>query len=97
MLTTDAVLLEIGNALARNYKQQSVQLIEQFLTADEVEIANLNQQLFYQALGVYKSFQDKEWGLVDCISFVVMWQAGINQALTFDQHFTQAGFQVLKA
>lgn len=40
-------------------------------------------------------YQDKEWGLVDCISFVVMWEAGVTQVLTFDQHFAQAGFQVL--
>jgi uncharacterized protein len=39
--------------------------------------------------------QDKAWGLVDCISFIVMREAGVNQALTFDQHFVQAGFQAL--
>jgi predicted nucleic acid-binding protein len=44
---------------------------------------------------LYKSHQDKAWGLVDCISFVVMREAGVNQALTFDQHFVQAGFQAL--
>ena len=37
----------------------------------------------------------KAWGLVDCISFIVMREAGVNQALTFDQHFVQAGFQAL--
>jgi hypothetical protein len=31
----------------------------------------------------------------NCISFIVMREAGVNQALTFDQHFVQAGFQAL--
>jgi len=97
LLITDAVLLEIGNALVRKYKQEAIEFIEQFLAADEVEIISLDPQLFQQALGLYKNYQDKEWGLVDCVSFVVMWQAGINQVLTFDRHFVQAGFQVLDA
>jgi uncharacterized protein len=95
LITTDAVLLEIGNALARNYKDEAVEIIEHFLTSDEVEIIRLTPELFSQAFTLYKTHQDKAWGLVDCISFVVMKQAGITQALTFDQHFVQAGFQAL--
>lgn len=97
LITTDAVLLEVGNALARNYKQKAIEIIEQFLDSDEVEIVSLTPQLFSQALNQYKQYEDKEWGLVDCASFVVMREAGINQALTFDRHFAQAGFQVLNA
>ena len=41
LLVTDAVLLEIGNALARNYKRQAVAIIEQFLIAKEVEVVHL--------------------------------------------------------
>jgi uncharacterized protein len=95
LLVTDAVLLEIGNALARGYKQEAVEIIEQFLAAEEVEVVHLTPRLFAQGLTLYKSHQDKTWGLVDCISFIVMREAGVNQALTFDQHFVQAGFQAL--
>jgi uncharacterized protein len=92
LITTDAVLLEVGNALARNYKDEAVEIIEQFFASDEVEIVRLTPELFAQAFTLYKTHQDKAWGLVDCISFVIMKQAGISQALTFDQHFVQAGF-----
>jgi uncharacterized protein len=95
LITTDAVLLEIGNALARNYKDEAVEIIEHFLASDEVEIVRLTPELFAEAFALYKTHQDKTWGLVDCISFVVMKQAGVTQALTFDQHFVQAGFQAL--
>jgi uncharacterized protein len=95
LITTDAVLLEIGNALARNYKDKAVEIIEQFFSLEEVEIVRLSPQIFEQAFILYKTYQDKAWVLVDCISFVVMNQAQVTQALTFDQHFVQAGFQAL--
>lgn len=95
LLTTDVVLLEIGNALARNFKQQAIEIIDDFLSSSEVEIVRLNPQLFEQAYSLYKQYQDKEWGLIDCVSFVVMREAGISSALTFDQYFGQAGFQAL--
>lgn len=94
-LITDAVLLEIGNALARNYRNEAVVVIEQFLASEEVEVVRLTPELFDQAFALYKASQDKEWSLVDCISFVVMREAGVSRALTFDRHFAQAGLEVL--
>ena len=38
---------------------------------------------------------DKEWPLTDCISFVVMPDQGLSEALTADHHFEQAGFKAL--
>ena len=35
---------------------------------------------------------DKQWSLTDCISFVVMQDRGITEALTADHHYEQAGF-----
>lgn len=95
LLTTDAILLEVGNTLARNYKNEAADLIEYFLSSEEVEVFRLTPELFDKAFALYKSYQDQSWGLVDCISFVVMREANITQALTCDRHFIQAGFQVL--
>ncbi len=95
LLVTDAVLLEVGNALARNHKQEAVKAIERLLASDDVEVVHLTPQLFEQAFLLYKTHQDKAWGLVDCISFVVMREAGVTAALTLDRHFEQAGFQAL--
>jgi len=94
-LITDVVLLEIGNALARKWRQQAVQVIEDFLTSEDVEVVRLTPNLFEQAFALYKGHKDKEWGLIDCVSFVAMRQAEIQDALTFDQHFVQAGFRAL--
>jgi predicted nucleic acid-binding protein len=95
MLVTDAVLLEKGNAFSRNFKPQAVEIIGFFMTSDEVEIIHLSHALFDKAFALYKKYQDKEWSLGDCFSFIVMREQAVKQALTFDQHFIQAGFTIL--
>jgi len=90
---TDAVLLEIGNALSRAFKTEAVEIIDSFILSEDVEIIHLTPGLFSKGFDLYKQYQDKEWSLVDCISFVVMRQHKIKKALTFDQHFSQAGFE----
>ena len=95
LITTDAVLTEIANALARGYKQEAVEIVEQFLASEDVEVVRMTPELFAQAFALYRTRADKEWGLTDCVSFVVMQERGITDALTFDKHFVQAGFQAL--
>ena len=94
-VTTDAVLLELGNAVVRHSKPKAIKIIEDFYTSDNVNIVNLTPQLFQEAFNLYKQHDDKTWGLVDCLSFIVMWKLNINQVLTFDKHFSQAGFTIL--
>jgi len=72
LIITDAVLLEIGNSLARNHKRKAVKVINEFLTSKDVEIVRLDGTLFDKAFEIYKNFTDKTYGLVDCVSFVVM-------------------------
>ena len=95
LLVTDGILLEIGNALARNFKAQSIESINGFQASDEIDIVTITPALFQQGFELYKSHTDKTWGLVDWISFAVMREAGVESALTFDQHFVQAGFRAL--
>lgn len=95
LLITDGILLEIGNALARDFRQEGIAAIETFLHSSEVEVVHLSPRLFSRAFALYKSRQDKAWSLVDCISFIVMEDKGVRQALSFDQHFVQAGFEPL--
>ena len=104
LMTTDAVLLEVGKALARSFKEQASEIIEDFLTSDEVEIVNLNAVLFqeafelyraHEAFELYRAHKDKAWGMTDCVSFIVMRGRGIEAALTNDKDFRQAGFNAL--
>ena len=52
----------------------------------------LDRALFQAGLDLYETRLDKDWGLTDCISFVVMQREGIVEAFTSDKHFEQAGF-----
>jgi len=51
--------------------------------------------LFERGIELYTARTDKQWSRTDCISFVVMKQRSIQDALTGDHHYEQAGFTAL--
>jgi uncharacterized protein len=96
LVTTQAVMIEIANALSKAaYRQAAIIFLEALETSPSVDIVAISQDLFDKAFQLYKSRLDKEWGLTDCMSFVVMSERKITDALTTDRHFSQAGFSVL--
>lgn len=96
LVTTQAILLEIGNALSKQkYRAAAIQLLESLEADPSVEVVLLSNSLYKLAFNLFKQREDKEWGLVDCISFIVMQDRGITDALTTDIHFQQAGFRAL--
>ncbi len=54
-----------------------------------------DEDLFEVGIDLYAHRPDKGWSLTDCISFVTMERMGIEEALTVDRHFEQAGFRPL--
>jgi len=96
LVTTRAVLLEIGNALAKpRYRQAAVQLLAALEADPKVDIVLLSESLYARAIQLYRERPDKEWGLTDCVSFLVMQDRRLTEALTTDVHFQQAGFRAL--
>ena len=96
--TTDYVLIEVGNWLSHVGDRPSfVALMRQLETDPELTVVPGSRDLFEQGYELYKARADKAWSLTDCISFVVMKQLGLSEALTADRHFGQAGFTVLLA
>jgi predicted nucleic acid-binding protein len=95
LVTTEAVLLEIAGALSARYKKAAISIIDAFISNDDVDVIPFSNELFSKSLGLYKKYVDKEWSLVDCISFLVMRDKKIIAALSSDSHFKQAGFDPL--
>jgi len=96
LVTTRAVLVEIGNALAKPHlRAVGIELLKSFENDPRIEIVALDDALYRRGFELFHSRPDKAWSLTDCISFVVMRERGLSQALTFDQHFEQAGFTAL--
>lgn len=96
LITTRAVVLEIGNALAKlRYRGAASLLLAAIEEDPNIEVVPLSEELYQRAFHLYRQRADKEWGLTDCISFVLMQERGLTAALTADDHFRQAGFRVL--
>jgi predicted nucleic acid-binding protein len=96
IVTTEFVLLELGNACARAEDHADfLALVAGMRASPRVRIIPLASELFNRGLARMRERSDKNWSLTDCISFVVMEAEGIREALTGDQHFEQAGFKAL--
>jgi predicted nucleic acid-binding protein len=78
-------------------KQILVKILNLFILKQNkfTTIVGASETLFERGVELYSKRLDKNWSLTDCISFVVMQDLGITEALTGDQHFEQAGFRAL--
>jgi predicted nucleic acid-binding protein len=95
-ITTEYVIIEIGNCLSRlHFRKACIKLIENIRESEDIEIINVDNEIFDKAWTLYSSCKDKEWGLTDCTSFIVMNEWDITEAFSTDHHFEQAGFSIL--
>jgi uncharacterized protein len=92
IVTTHWVLVELADALCDStVRQQTAEFIRASLaSADLLVVSEL--AWFDAGVTLYETRLDKSWSLTDCISFEVMKDRHIRDALTGDHHFEQAGF-----
>lgn len=96
LLTTRWILMEVADAFAGSHMRRQVRVLFSEMESDEqITIVEPTMTLYRRGLSLYDSRPDKEWSLTDCISFVVMADEGLTEALTGDRHFEQAGFTAL--
>lgn len=93
IVTTEFVLLEVADALCSpGLRKNTVVFINRLRQVKNLQIIPVSQSLLAEGWTLYSQRDDKDWGLTDCISFVVMRQENITEAFTSDHHFEQAGF-----
>ena len=96
LVTTAWVLTEVADALADPANRRGcTALIETVLRNPEIRMVPPDEETFMKGWMLYRSRQDKGGSLTDCISFLVMKERHIKEALTGDRHFEQAGFTAL--
>lgn len=96
IVTTAWVLTELADGLAQRADRT---MFRDFLVDLEsqpnITIVPAADELWRRGIELYASRPDKEWSLTDCISFIVMQDRQLTEALTGDHHFEQAGFRAL--
>lgn len=92
VVVTEAVLIEIGDALSDRDRAAAVGFIQACYQTPNITVVPLTTELMARALALYDDRSDKTWGLTDCVSFTVMADLELSLAATGDRHFAQAGF-----
>ncbi|MFB3893989.1 MAG: type II toxin-antitoxin system VapC family toxin [Phycisphaerae bacterium] len=96
ILTTEQVLTETGNWLADTGDRDAFVVLLETIRADPTTtVVWSEREAFDAGMRLYAARSDKEWSVTDCISFVVMKERELADALTADHHFEQAGFRAL--
>jgi predicted nucleic acid-binding protein len=96
IITTAYVLVELADGLATpQHRSRTASFIQALRNHTRVKIVPASDTLLTRGLEFYAARSDKEWSLTDCISFVVMTDEGMREAVTGDRHFHQAGFATL--
>jgi predicted nucleic acid-binding protein len=95
-LTTNHVVLETIRLTKRNIGNEAAVEMGRRLYAEQLaRIHWTTPAEEKQALDYLAKYNDQRYSPVDCISFVVMEQLDIDEALTGDHHYAQAGFTPL--
>jgi predicted nucleic acid-binding protein len=94
--TTLWVLMEVADALsAPAVRRRTHEFLVRVASDPNTTLIVEPAPWYERGLALFGSRGDKDWSLTDCISFEVMTQRGIADALTGDHHFVQAGFRAL--
>ena len=96
VVTTSWVLVEVADGMREPFERETCSTFIDYLRgAPAIRIIPATEQLLWRGFELYRKRPDKAWSLTDCISFVVMQDEGLTEALKGDRHFEQAGYRAL--
>lgn len=98
IIISEMVLTEVLNDFSSRgeyFRKAAVSLIRRLYQHPNTTIIPQTSIQFQAALTLYEQRPDKEWSQTDCVSFKIMEEQSICEALAYDKHFVQAGFTAL--
>lgn len=96
IVTTDLVVVEVGNFLSKsNTRHLFAFFLKNMLAQPRIRMISSSPELIRKACDLHVSRTDKSWSVTDGSSFVLMEEQKLSDVLTSDVHFRQAGFNSL--
>ncbi|MDQ3548913.1 MAG: hypothetical protein M3439_08850, partial [Chloroflexota bacterium] len=81
LVTTEFILVEFAAGLAAvRFRGRPSRSIAMLCSSPSLEIIPASTTLFDDALDVFQRRSDKDWGMTDCTSFIVMGERRIDAA-----------------
>ena len=98
IVTSEMILTEVLNDFSKRgdyLRINAVEFVERIRIDLNVTVLSQDSDELQKAAKLYRKRSDKKWSHTDCMSFIIMEERGISEALTFDKHFSQAGYVAL--
>ena len=96
LVTTNLVVAETHALLLRRTSAEIALAFVRGLTAPYTLVVRSTAELERTAITDWlERYEDQEFSLADAVSFAVMTERGIRDALTLDRHFAAAGFRMV--
>ncbi len=95
LITTDYVLDEtITNLVTAVNHAAAEKFAVWVLEQKHIQVIRIDEDLWDEALALFRKYDDKDFSFTDCTSFVVMQRLKLTDAFGFDHHFEQMKFRL---
>jgi uncharacterized protein len=93
LITTSYIFDEVTTFFnTRDRHAKAVEIGKLLLQSQSITFHHVDKDLFEAGWKNFQIYSDKRYSLTDCISFETMERERIRHALSFDDHFEQAGY-----
>jgi len=94
LFSSNYVMLETTALLQHRFGVEAVRLFESDILPI-IEIVWVEETVHKQGMSALLAANRRDLSLVDCTSFEIMRQIGLDSIFTFDPHFREQGFSVI--
>lgn len=96
LVVTDYIVDEtVTLARARSGTRVAHRVLDLIEQSVGIRVERIDAGRFDKTKAFFRRYADHDYSFTDCSSFVLMRELGLEQALTSDRHYSEAGFQAL--